>query len=54
MDLKQIIADTATEYAELTKKIEQDQIRAKFLKSKVKKLEKELDRQTKLIEELNG
>lgn len=52
MDLKQLIADTASEWAALSQKIEQKQQRAKFLKSKVRKLERELERQNKVIEEL--
>lgn len=53
MDLKQIIADTASEYAELTQEIETKKIRAKFLASKVKKLQREKERVDKVIKEFS-
>lgn len=50
--LKEALESAATEYAATNNQIEELKKKAKELKAKVKKLTRELERQEKLLEEL--
>ena len=52
MNLKQLLADTASQHTEILKRIDEDKVKAKELKAKINKIQKGIEAERKLIESL--